>query len=306
MRIQSNSREADLAKGVMLIVCASAFFSLLGVFVRLSGDLPTMQKSLFRNAVALLISGAVLRKASGRITFRPKSWKLLFARAGFGTLGILCNFYAIDRIHLADANALNKLSPLFLVLFSSIAFKEKCKSGHILILLGAFAGSLLIIRPVFQMEQTLPYLIGMLGGASVGAAFTAVRGLAIKQEPSMHVVFFFSAFSTAVCLPFVLLQYRNMTLVQAGYLLLAGVCAAIGQLCATYAYRFVKPYEVSAYDYTQVLFSIVWGYVFFGQQLDYVSTAGYFIVISMGIAMFLYNRKNLRGRAAAKYEVPLG
>ena len=46
-------------------------------------------------------------------------------RSVCGTLGILCNYYAIDHLMLADASILNKLSPFFAILFSFILLKEK-------------------------------------------------------------------------------------------------------------------------------------------------------------------------------------
>ena len=67
-------------------------------FVRLSGDLPTFQKSFFRNFIALIVSVAILaREGKG---FRPASrtnWPFLLARAAFGTAGLLMNFYAVDH-----------------------------------------------------------------------------------------------------------------------------------------------------------------------------------------------------------------
>ena len=40
-------------KGILCITASSFFFALMNLFVRLSGDLPSMQKSFFRNFVAL-------------------------------------------------------------------------------------------------------------------------------------------------------------------------------------------------------------------------------------------------------------
>lgn len=49
-------------KGIILIIASAFCFALMGMFVRLAGDLPAMQKSFFRNIVALVFSVAVLLK----------------------------------------------------------------------------------------------------------------------------------------------------------------------------------------------------------------------------------------------------
>ena len=98
-------------KGIVCIVIAAIGFSFMTFFVRLAGDLPTMQKAFFRNAFALII--AVITLLVEREKFEiPKNcrWDIFF-RCLFGTTGLIANFYAIDKLDLADSNMLNKLSP---------------------------------------------------------------------------------------------------------------------------------------------------------------------------------------------------
>ena len=47
-------------KGILLITASSFFFALMNLFVRLSGDLPAIQKSFFRNFVALIFAAILL------------------------------------------------------------------------------------------------------------------------------------------------------------------------------------------------------------------------------------------------------
>ena len=105
--------------GAFFLVLSAFFFALMSVFVRLSGDLPTFQKAFFRNAVAALIAFIMLAKSKDFSVKKGCRLPLLF-RSLAGTVGILCNFYAIDHMNLADASILNKLSPFFAVIFSVI------------------------------------------------------------------------------------------------------------------------------------------------------------------------------------------
>ena len=69
-----------------------------------------------------------------------------------------------------------------------------------------------------------------------GIAYTFVRRLGKKQENSRRIVFFFSAFSCLLCLPFLIIEYQQMSALQLLYLILAGTFACIGQLGITKAY----------------------------------------------------------------------
>ena len=112
-------------KGIFFIILSAFFFALMNLFVRLSGDLPPMQKSFFRNLVALAFAVIVLLRTEEKFQFNHKNLSQLIARATFGTLGILCNYYAIDHLVLSDASMLNKLSPFFAILVSYFYLKEK-------------------------------------------------------------------------------------------------------------------------------------------------------------------------------------
>ena len=177
-------------KGILLIVSAAFCFACMAAFVRLSGDLPTFQKSFFRNFIALIVATAILvREGEG---FRPASrqnWPFLLARAAFGTAGLLMNFYAVDHLLLADATMLNKMSPFFAVIASYFILKENISPVQGLSLVGAFVGALFIVKPSFSNMDLGASLIGLLGGLGAGLAYTFVRLLGKKGErKSEHVL----------------------------------------------------------------------------------------------------------------------
>ncbi len=99
----------------------------MGAFSHLAGDIPFIQKAFFRNVVALLVSVAMILKNGFSISIPKGSLKWLFIRSAAGSIGIFANFYALDRIPIADAAILNKMSPFFAILFSFFILKEKIK-----------------------------------------------------------------------------------------------------------------------------------------------------------------------------------
>ena len=274
---------------ILYILLAGLFFSGMTAFVHLSGDLPTAQKALFRNLPALVISWILLKRQGLSLKVTAGNGRSMFCRCFFGTMGLLCNFYAIDRLVLSDANMLNKLSPFFAVIFSYFLLKERIKPAQAVGLIAAFCGALLIIKPSFFHMDYFPALIGALGGLGAGAAYTFVRKMGLHGEAGTRIVFYFSAFSCLVTLPMFLLAGQAMSLRQLLILLAAGLCGAGGQFSITRAYCYAPAREISVYDYCQVLFAAVWGFILFDQLPDLLSILGYAVILAAAVVMYLYN-----------------
>ena len=280
-------------KGIFLIIASAFFFSLMSLFVKLSGDLPSIQKSFFRNFVAMLFAVVLLVRSGKGFSCQRRNLPFLLIRSLFGTLGILCNFYAVDHLVLSDASMLNKMSPFFAILCSMIFLKEKTRSFQLGAVVAAFAGALFIIKPTFTNMELIPSVIGLLGGFGAGVAYTTVRYLGQRGERGPFVVFFFSAFSCLFCLPFMIAGYVHMTLYQLTMLLLAGLAAAGGQFTITSAYFYAPASEISIYDYTQIIFATLWSFVFFSQIPDLLSVLGYIVICAAAVFNFLMARRHI-------------
>lgn len=278
-------------KGIVCILCSAFCFALMNMFVRMSGDLPSIQKSFFRNLVAMVFAIIIMNRNHMKFGWEKSNFKYFLIRSIFGTIGILCNFYAVDHLMLSDASMLNKMSPFFAVIFSYLILKEKVSIPQAVFVIVAFLGSLLVIKPTFANMDLVPSLIGLMGGFGAGVAYTYVRKLTMNGEKGAVIVCFFSGFSCLVTLPFLILDYHPMSVMQVVILLAAGLSAAGGQFAITAAYSYAPAREISVYDYSQVIFAAVLGFFFFGQIPDLLSWIGYFVICSMAVAMFLYNRQ---------------
>ena len=278
-------------KGIICIIMSAFCFAFMSFFVRMAGDLPPIQKSFFRNFVAAIFAGIILMKNGVPFHCKKENLGYMLGRSICGTIGILCNFYAVDHLVLADASMLNKMSPFFAVIFSYFLLKEKITVPQGLFVIGAFVGSLFVIKPTFSNMDLLPSLIGLCGGIGAGAAYTMVRKLGERGEKGPFIVFFFSTFSCVVTLPWLLFDYHPMSLAQIGILLFAGLSAAGGQFSITAAYCYAPAREISVYDYSQIIFSAGLGFFFFEQIPDLLSWIGYAVICLMAVAMFLYNNR---------------
>ena len=288
--IYALNKKQSALQGVFFIVLSAFFYSLMSLIVRRSGDVPTFQKSFFRNLVATAVGFALLLK-SGSLKMKKGSLPALLGRTIAGTVGILCTFYAIDRMNISDASILNKLAPFFSVVFSILILKEKASWKDWALVTVAFGGALFVVKPSFSLTKSLPAFIGVLGGLGAGLAYTFVRYLGKRGERNAVIVFFFSGISSLVMLPLALWQYKPMTLAQTGWLLLAGVAASGAQISVTAAYTYAPAKEVSVYDYSQVLFTALWGALFLAEFPDWLSVIGYVIIIGAAVVKYLTSRK---------------
>ena len=280
-------------KGIICIILSAFCFALMSCCVRLAGDLPSIQKSFFRNLVAALFALILLMKdirAGKDVSINRRQLPFLLLRSIFGTIGILCNFYAVDHLVLSDASMLNKMSPFFAILCSYFVLKEKITPVQGGAVLFAFIGALFIIKPTLSNMDLFPSMIGLLGGLGAGTAYTMVRKLGQTGINKTVIVLFFSSFSCLVTLPFLIFDYHPMSGLQIAALIGAGLAAAGGQFSVTNAYCFAPAREISVYDYTQVIFSALLGFFLFGQVPDLLSLVGYVLICGTGIGMFLYNR----------------
>lgn len=278
-------------KGILCILTSAFCFATMNMFVRLSGDLPSIEKSFFRNFVAMIISFLMIIRNKDGFRWGKGNSTLMFIRAFAGTIGILGNFYAVDHLMLSDATMLNKMSPFFAIIFSIFLMKEKVSLSQASIVLGAFIGALFVVKPTFSNVNLFAAGIGFIGGIGAGLAYTCVRKLGTKGEKGSRIVFYFSLFSCLVTLPYMLFDFHPMTFNQLILLLLAGASAAGGQFAITAAYTYAPAKEISVYDYSQVIFAAIYGFIMFNQIPDAYSFLGYLIIIAMAIVMFWYNNR---------------
>ena len=281
----------DKYKGIFYIILAAFGFAFMNLFVKLAGDLPAIEKSFFRNLVAVFFAFTVMKKEKIPFTIPKGTGKYIFFRSLFGTIGIFANFYAIGKLYIADASMLNKLSPFFAIIFSYFLLKEKIKLYQFACVLTAFVGALFILRPGFDSVATFPAFIGLLGGMGAGLAYTNVRMATKLGARGPLIVFCFSVFSCVCAIPFIIFDHQSLTWWQLASLLMAGLSATLGQFSITAAYTYAPASELSVYDYTQIVFAALLGMIFLGEVPDVINILGYLIICGAGIAMFLIRRK---------------
>lgn len=280
-------KQSDYRLGIIFIIISAFCFALMDMFIRLAGDVPTLQKCFFRNLFAFFVAvGALIRT---RTPFRigKGNLKYLLIRSVSGGLGMVCNFYAVDHMPISDASILNKLSPFFAIVFSYFILSEKADVIEWISVFAAFIGALFVVKPTFSAE-VLPAVAGLMGGLGAGLAYTFVRKLGTRGVSSMIIVAFFSGFTTLMLTPSLIFSFSPMSARQLIFLIMTGITAAIAQIFITMAYSKAPAKEISVYDFSIVIFAAMLGFMFLGQLPDVFSVIGYIIIVGTAILKWRY------------------
>lgn len=278
-------------KGIVAIIVSAFGFALMAMFVRLcddfGGPVSSFQKGFFRNIIALLIASVVFFRQKDKVLPPLKAYFPLVVRSVCGTVGIFANFYALSRIAIGEGMTLNKTAPFFTVFFSWLFLKERVSIKQVGVLVLAFIGAMLVMKPGFHPSDSFAAGVALLGGLGAGLAYVAVHSLGKMKVNGAFIVLFFSLFSCLSSVPFMCHHLDPMTLAQVIIMIGAGVGAAIGQFGITAAYRFAEPRSIAVYDYSNVIFTALFGFFVFDQVPDCLSVLGFFVILLAGVALVL-------------------
>jgi drug/metabolite transporter (DMT)-like permease len=276
----------------LYMIISALSFALMSVAVKQANSIPLIQKVFFRNLVMLLlIVPQLVTKARlhGSRAFwgnrKNRGW--LLVRSLFGFLGVFLYYFSIGKLTLADSAMLNKLSAFFVIILSALFLKERIRIYQIPALIAAFTGAMLIIKPGFNL-LILPALAGFATSILAACAYTIVASLKGKEDP-LTIIFWFSAVSTLASLFPMMILWEAPDLSGIVVLILTGIFAAGGQYFLTMAYTHGPAGEVSIYHYTQVVFSLIIGFLIWREIPDFLSMGGALLII--GAAIFLYFKR---------------
>jgi drug/metabolite transporter (DMT)-like permease len=222
-------------------------------------------------------------------TRRPRDH---LARALVAMATLLCFFYGVRVIPLADAYALSFTAPLLMTALSVPLLGERVGWHRWSAVAVGFVGVVVMIQPgagVFEPAA----LVVLAGTLLYSFGIILVRGLS-ATEASLTIVFYFSLFGSlvsALALPFAGALPTDW---RAGGLMVAlGVVGGLAQLCLTRAYALAPVAVIAPFDYTAMVWAVLVGFIVFGDVPQPPVVAGAALVIAGGI--YVIHREARRG-----------
>ena len=275
-----------------ILMCLSAFlFSAMQIPTNMTGGtIPIMEQVFFRNIVTLILSFILILRSGGSFFGTKKNQPLLFVRSGFGFLGLITQFYAVAHANQGDVSTLIKLSPFMITIWAAVFLKEKIQKVQIPALLIAFAGAAFVANPAFN-SNLFPLFMAFLCAFFSSVSYTLLAYFKNKVD-GMTIIMHFSTFCCLACIPFMIFDFVVPDWKELLLLLLIGVFGGFGQIALTYSYRMAPVAEISIYNYSGIVFSIILGYLFLGEVLDITSVIGCGLVIVAALITYIFSGKS--------------
>jgi len=293
-RLSARPKE-NIARGI-LYVCGSALISaFMSVSIKwLSDTYPAVELTFFRCAFGFIPVALIVRRGGGIATLRTRRKLGHFLRASAWTASFLLSFLALHSLGLADAVALSFLAPIFMTVFSVPMLGEHVGIHRWGAVLLGFVGILFMAKPEGRVFE-----VGTVFGIG-SALFWGVGSLSVRQltrsESTASITFythFFAALLLALALPFFWVTPSWQGVLA---MLAVGVMGGTSQYWATQALSYAPAAVVAPFNYTQMVWAVVLGFLIWNDLPGINLLIGVGLVIASGL--YILYRELRRARMA--------
>ena len=283
----------DLRRGMRLKFASILFYACLaGVVKQVSGKIPVGEIVFCRSVFSFIPLAFVIQINGGILALRTHHFKLHMRRSLSGVVGMYCGFAAIALMPLADATALQFLTPILTAFLAVWLLGEHLPKTRMAVLFISLAGMLLIVRPFYgddlSAADSARFTLGVIVSL-VGAVFAAFAMISVRQmthtEPGYRIVSYLFATTSLVGLISMFFQFAWPTPIEAVLLVLCGIFGGIAQILMTLSFRYAPTALLSALDYSLLVTAVMTGYIFFGEIPSWLTLLGSMIVVASGIAL---------------------
>jgi drug/metabolite transporter (DMT)-like permease len=271
------------------MLVASFLFACMGVCVKYAAVTHSaVEITFYRSFISLILMFGLVRLRG--VSLVTAHWRWQISRGVVGFSALFAYFYAITLLPLATAVTLNYTSAIFLAIYLALA-GMRMRLGILGALAVGLVGVVLLLKPTLHADQLVGGLIGLGSGVLAGMAYFSVRELGARGEPETRTVFYFSLVSS-VCAGIWLIFSELHTVDLKSGLLLLGVAsfATVAQLAMTRAYTRGRTMMSAALAYSTVIFSSLFGALFWGEVLDASAWLAIGLIILSGIAATHFSR----------------
>lgn len=239
------------------MLIASLGFAWMNASVKYIRHIPVFEVILFRAIITLLISYAVLKKR------QVKPWgthhKFLIARGLFGAGGLICYFYTLQHMQLANAIVIHYLSPIFTTLIAMMFLNEKVRIIQWFSFAVSFTGVLMVKG--FANIAPIDFIIGVCGAMLSGFAYNAIRNMKDKEDADV-IVFYHPLISLPIVIGYLVIFPQDFVMPHGTdwiFLIGTGVFTQVGQYFITRAYQQDTAARISSVSYIGIIWGVLMG-----------------------------------------------
>ena len=280
-----------MVKGILLGFLAMAIFSCGDAGVKAIGSHMTVFEITFFSTLFACVAVPFVRQPHERWRdmFRMHRPGLVMVRTIAGVFAGLFSVYAFTTLPFAEVYSLIFLSPLFVTILSIPFLGETVGWRRALAILIGFAGVLLVVRPGFR-ELTSGHLAAL--GASVCGA-TTVLALRALGPTEKRITLMGVVFAAALAVNGAIMLFDFHVPASRDLLLSAfsGLCGGTAHMLLMAAMRAAPANRVAPTQYSQIVWAILLGALFFSEFPDATAFAGIALVTFAGLFTFVREEK---------------
>jgi drug/metabolite transporter (DMT)-like permease len=269
--------------GVLFMCAACALFPIMNGFVKLlAATYDPRQIVWFRIVIHLVLVALVFMPRMGLGLFRTRQIGSQLVNSVMMLLSTLLFFSAVKSVGVAEAISISFIAPLAVVFLAWPLLGERITTTRVVAVVVGFAGVLVVIRPgtsVFQWASVL-----LLGSAICYAIYQIIiRRLAGVDHPATSIFYsvLLGAILMSMLVPFVWVTPRNW--LDWVLLLSLGALGGLGHYCVAKAMTYASANFVAPFNYTQMIGSVIVGYLMFAEVPDLYTWAGTALIVGAGL-----------------------
>ena len=290
----NDERSARLA-GIGLMLLSIAMFSFgdaLGKF--LVSTYAVGQLLWLRACAALLLLAPFIWRNRAAFLQLERPW-LQLVRVILSTLEVAAFFLATVYLPLADVITYYLAGPIFVTALSALVLREHVGWRRWTAILIGFCGVLIALRPSAQ-TFSLPALIALGGSLSFAVLMLITRSL--RSTPD--IVMASSQFVGTFLLGAAMSSFGWVTPTPGSLLLFAaaGIISVTALFCVNRSLKLAPASVVVPYQYTMIVWAVLFGFVVFGDVPHPVTIIGASIIIGAGLYIYLRERSLGQGTGA--------
>lgn len=282
-------------RAALLMLGSTAFFGLMAVTIRLASQtLDTFEVAFFRNLFGLL---ALLPLLRGRVreTLRTTQLPRYFLRSAIGVGSMLCGFWAIGHLPLAQAVSLSYSTPLFVTIAAVLFLHERVRARRWAAVAIGFAGVLVIVRPGSAHFSAATLV------AVAAAVLSAVVAIQIKQlsrvDSADTIVLWTYLFWVPISLVPALFVWQWPQGIAWVWVALTGALGTGGQLLWTRALRLGDVSALTPISFMQLPIVAFAGWLLFDEAIGRTTVLGAAIIFAANA--YIAHREAVLARRAA-------
>lgn len=224
-----------------------------------------------------------------KISVLGNNKKLLLTRAVLGVLSLTLFFQSLYYLKVGLAVSLRYVSPIFALLFASMILKERIRTPQVFFIVLSFIG-VLIIKNFGGEVNSLGLLYVLLSAFFLGLIFVVIRKIGPTEHPMVIINYFMVA--TFIFGGFMsIFHWRNPNLLEWILFLSIGILGFLGQFFMTKAFQHSETNLIAPLKYMEVVFSILFGFLFFGDSYTHLTLLGVGLILTgLIVNVYLKNR----------------